>query len=156
MPVTYRKWITRQMLKDEPRTVFVFGDNIVRQGLGGQAREMRGEANAFGVATLYGPGVYYDNKPHILFEVLRDLAKIVDLASRGAAIVAPTDGLGTGFARLVEHRPDLHDLIVAVFKAMPGEPCPWLWASEIMERDHLTPSGLERIKALGRLESAKI
>lgn len=156
MPITYRSWITRQMLKDEPRTVFVFGDNIVRSGLGGQAREMRGEANAFGVATLYAPGVYYDAKPHILHEVMRDLTRIVDMVSRGVAVVAPTGGLGTGFARLIEHRPDLHDLIVATFKAMPGEPCPWLWASQLLDLAHLTPSGVHDLKTLGRFEGAKI
>jgi len=29
MPIEYRPFITRQMLKDEPETFFVFGDNIL-------------------------------------------------------------------------------------------------------------------------------
>lgn len=125
MPVRYEKFITREMLKASPKTKFVFGDNIRRVGLGGQAREMRGEPNALGIATLYSPGVFYDDDPEIIFHVIRDFSPIALALSRNEDVVAPLDGLGTGFGRLIEHRPDIHNLIVAFFKACDGEPCPW-------------------------------
>lgn len=56
MPVKYLAWITRDMLRKEPEARFVFGDNAYRKGFGGQAKEMRGEPNALGVATKWYPG----------------------------------------------------------------------------------------------------
>jgi len=46
MPIEYRKLITRPMLQQAPETLFVFGDNMLRKGLGGQAarRQSRLEA----------------------------------------------------------------------------------------------------------------
>ncbi len=125
MPVRYEKFITREMLRAAPDTKFVFGDNIACYGLGGQAKAMRGEPNAIGVATLYEPGRFYDNNPEILFHVARDLKSVALALSVGTEIVVPLDGLGTGFGRLIEHRPDIHNLIVAFFKAADGEPCTW-------------------------------
>ncbi len=39
------------MVRAEPETYWVFGDNLERRGLGGQAKEMRGEPNAIGIVT---------------------------------------------------------------------------------------------------------
>lgn len=125
MPVSYRKWITRDMLRAEPGTLFVFGDNADRVGLGGQAAAMRGEPNAIGIATLYAPGVFYDASPEALRVVVSDLSRISNALSNDRHVVAPADGLGTGLARLRERRPDIHNLIVSFFRAADGERCPW-------------------------------
>ncbi len=45
------KIILRNELKANPTTLYLFGDNDIRKGLGGQAKEMRGEPNAIGVST---------------------------------------------------------------------------------------------------------
>ena len=45
------KIILRSELKANPKTLYLFGDNDIRKGLGGQAKEMRGESNAIGVST---------------------------------------------------------------------------------------------------------
>lgn len=125
MPVEYRSWITRDMVRAEPEKTFVFGDNACRVGLGGQAAAMRGEPNAMGVATLYAPGVFYDASPKALWIVTADLAAVAGALSNGRTVIAPRDGLGTGLARLKEFRPDLNNLIVSFFRAADGEPCPW-------------------------------
>ncbi|TPN44907.1 hypothetical protein [Mesorhizobium sp. B1-1-7] len=126
MPVKYLSWITRDMLQAEPRARFVFGDNAERVGLGGQAASMRGEPNAIGVATLYAPGHYYRaDDPLALATVVDDLGDVALALNRGLTVYVPTDGLGTGLARLPENAPALHRLIVAFFRAAPGEPCPW-------------------------------
>lgn len=44
----YEKFVTRAMVRAEPDTLFVFGDNLERRGLGGQAREMRGSSTRSG------------------------------------------------------------------------------------------------------------
>jgi len=54
MGIRTEKHITRQMLRAEPGTLWVFGDNLQRKGLGGQAKEMRGEPNAIGIPTKKG------------------------------------------------------------------------------------------------------
>ncbi len=45
------KIVLRSELKANPTTLYLFGDNDIRRGLGGQAKEMRGEPNAVGVST---------------------------------------------------------------------------------------------------------
>jgi hypothetical protein len=45
------KIVLRSELKANPTTLYLFGDNDIRKGLGGQAKEMRGEPNAIGVST---------------------------------------------------------------------------------------------------------
>lgn len=126
MPVVYLNWITRKMLVDKPEARFVFGDNRARVGLGGQAGEMRGEPNALGVATLHSPGKYYQSgDPLALSAVSSDLHVVAQALAVGRTVYAPVAGLGTGLAHLQENAPELHRLIVAFFRAAPGEACPW-------------------------------
>lgn len=126
MPVRYVAWYTRDMLRAEPDARFVFGDNCRRIGHGGQAAACRDEPNAIGVATLHAPGDYYRaGDPTALQTVIADLANVAAALVAGRTVYAPVDGLGTGLARLPEHAPDLHRLIVAFFHAAPGDPCPW-------------------------------
>lgn len=51
MIVLHQKFIFREDLQANPDVYYLFGDNVERRGLGGQAKEMRGEPNAIGVAT---------------------------------------------------------------------------------------------------------
>lgn len=126
MPVRYVKWYARELLRAEPEARFVFGDNVARVGYGGQAAACRDAPNAIGVATLYAPGDYYRaGDPAALNAVIVDLGDVAAALAAGRTVYAPLDGLGTGLARLPEHAPDLHRLIVAFFHAAPGDPCPW-------------------------------
>lgn len=126
MPISYMNWYTRELVRAEPEARFVFGDNIRRIGDAGQASACRDEANAIGVATLYAPGEYYRaGDPLALSAVSSDLSLVAFALAEGRIVHAPVDGLGTGLARLPEHAPELHRLIVAFFRAASGEPCPW-------------------------------
>ena len=49
---------TREDLKANPTALFVFGDNYLGVGYGGQAFSARGEPNAVGVITKYSPSQY--------------------------------------------------------------------------------------------------
>lgn len=134
MPIIYQKWITRNDLTSNPDKVYVFGDNAMRMGMGGQAREMRGELNAIGVATKRRP----DMSPHAFFQdgnaedfdvLLRDLTRVeVELVHK-KIVVAPSDGLGTGLSMLPDKAPRLYFLLWTGFdgftKSYGGEPCPW-------------------------------
>ncbi len=125
MPVRYIEWLKRGEIRANPDQFYVFGDNVQRVGFGGQAAEARGEPNALGVATLYAPGRFYGADPDVLLIILADLAGVAKQLHRGRIVNVPRAGLGTGLGRLIEHRPDIHNLIVSFFRAADGEPCPW-------------------------------
>ena len=125
MPVKYIDWLKRADIQAKYDELFVFGDNALRVGLGGQAAEARGEPNALGVATLYSPGLFYDADPKVLTIVTTDLLAVSTWLRRGRVVNVPRAGLGTGLGRLIEHRPDIHNLIVSFFRAADGETCPW-------------------------------
>jgi len=47
--------IPRSKVRATPKTMYLFGDNDKRTGLGGQAKEMRNEKNTFGISTKKQP-----------------------------------------------------------------------------------------------------
>jgi hypothetical protein len=112
MPVIYQKIIKREDLKANPSVLYLFGDNEVRQGFGGQAKEMRGEPNAVGVATKRFPNMDEnafwsdDNYKSNTAIILHDLFKARRHLSAGGLVVIPLDGLGTGASQMPQRCPD--------------------------------------------------
>lgn len=108
--LTYRNWITRQMLKDSPDTLFVFGDNMARWGLGGQAKEMRGELNAVGIPTKVDPKIFLKDSdlPAWLVETLPDVERLM---KHSGEIIWPSSGIGTGLANLEYNSPIIFTII---------------------------------------------
>lgn len=103
MKITRVKRYARKDLKANPGNIYVFGDNVERIGIGGQAKACRDEPNAHGIATLWAPGKPYTEADDA--EALRimgdDLASLKRKAeSTGSTIVWPSDGVGTGLARM--------------------------------------------------------
>ncbi len=102
-----RKLITREDVRAEPDKIFLFGDNLKQSGFGGQAKEMRGEANARGIPTKKEPAnartSFFTDKE---FEANK---KAIDEAfgkiPPGKTIVIPKGGIGTGLASLEEKAP---------------------------------------------------
>jgi hypothetical protein len=97
-----QKIVSRADLRANPDVLYVFGDNEERWGLGGQAKEMRGELNAVGVATLKSPGEFwhYNDNPRQCAVIDADMAPLFEAAAAGRVIVFPLDGIGTGLADL--------------------------------------------------------
>lgn len=106
--IEYRDRITRQMMRNEPDKLFVFGDNMARFGLGGQAKEMRGEPNAVGIPTKHSPSTcneaYFRDSDFdsVRSEIERAFAR---LSQHDGVIVWPKDGIGTGLADLPRKSP---------------------------------------------------
>ena len=113
--VMYQQWVMRSDLVNNPNALYLFGDNVDRLGLGGQAKEMRGERNAVGVATKWEPY----NSPDSFF-LDKDITKTAEIvlddlriplkavaAGIDRIIVIPTDGLGTGLSQLNKYSPTL-------------------------------------------------
>lgn len=107
MPLLLQHRIYRADLQHNPDVLYVFGDNERRVGLGGQAREMRGEPNAVGVATLKAPGVFWTDagfgRQRGVIDA--DMAPLFDALREGRIVVFPIDGIGTGLADLENRSP---------------------------------------------------
>jgi DNA polymerase elongation subunit (family B) len=109
--VEYMDFITRQIVKDNPDKIFIFGDNDLREGFGGQAKEMRNEKNAIGIVTKKAPSTtddcYYNDDEFELNKkkINLDLKIIINEIKKGKCIVIPSSGIGTGLAKLQEKAP---------------------------------------------------
>lgn len=121
MPIVRVDWIVRQDLRERPEWFFVFGDNVQRRGLGGQAKEMRGEPNAIGVATKWSPSMspsaFFDDTRECKWIVEADLAKVKLKLDAGKVVIVPTDGIGTGLSRLPQVAPNLNRYIENWFRS---------------------------------------
>lgn len=127
--IIFVDWITRAMVQSKPEARFVFGDNLERFGLGGQAASMRGEPNAIGVATKRRPGAsardyFTDADDDARAAIDADIDLIASAMAEGRTVFVPFDGLGTGLSELPTRAPDLHRHIVARFRDMAPD-CPW-------------------------------
>jgi hypothetical protein len=116
-----QKFIHREDLQLNPSIKYLFGDNLMRQGLGGQASEMRGEPNAIGIATKVapstGPMSYFNDDMYMehVKTILDDMMPAIEHIMNGGTLVIPTDGLGSGLSQLPARAPKvnkaLNDLI---------------------------------------------
>lgn len=115
MPVIFQKLYKRVDARMNPDVLYVFGDNVMRKGLGGQAGEMRGESNAVGVATKLSPYTYFGSTPEETLAQNRiidnDMKPLFQHVITGGIVVWPTDGIGTGLADLVHKAPDTFDYL---------------------------------------------
>lgn len=116
-----QKYIMREDLRNNPDWMYLFGDNVQRTGLGGQAKEMRGEPNAVGVATKIFPSgepvAYFTDDDYFnnVSIMLEDLSPAIGHLQEGGTLIIPSDGLGTGLSDLANRAPRtnraLQDLI---------------------------------------------
>lgn len=118
MKIEKMKWITREIVRANPYKVFLFGDNLQRFGLGGQAKQMRGEPNAVGVAVKRMPNVdtrSYFNDAELEDNcdiIANDILRAIDMAhALSGVIVIPVDGIGTGLAELDKRAPRTFDYL---------------------------------------------
>lgn len=111
--------ITRDMVKKHPKVLFVFGDNMEQRGLGGQAKEMRGELNTVGIPTKWSPSMTsisffndLDWNSKLVRGYIFDSFNTIELWLRsGKDVVLPSCGIGTGLAQLELRAPLIFDNI---------------------------------------------
>lgn len=109
--------ITRACLQANPRTLFVFGDNMAGTGLGGQAKEMRGEPNAVGIPTKLlpsmGENAFFQDAdfPRAKPKIDAAFVRLFMQAANGGDIVWPHAGIGTGMAELEKRAPQIWNYI---------------------------------------------
>ena len=90
-------WITRADLKANRDLIYVYGDNVKREGRRGLAREMRGEPNAHAISVSWGP--FDPFLPDSLEAAKREIEKDLNaLAERDAAcLIWPMAGVVPDF-----------------------------------------------------------
>lgn len=105
--------IYREDIIANRQLVYIFGDNLERKGYGGQAEEMRGEPNSFGIAMKRRP--MSKTNSCYFFDAQLDVQKIIDdeferlyehiSENDYHGIVVPTEGIGTGLSKMTEYAP---------------------------------------------------
>lgn len=111
MPVRYVKQLTDTLIRENRGGLILFGDNEARTGRGGQASVCRGKLGCHGVRTKQAPtneawGFWSDNYLHKNIRMIdSDLVQPAECLLVGRTVIIPSDGLGTGRARLREKAP---------------------------------------------------
>lgn len=116
---TTHKITRKEVRENADTTYYVFGDNMVRHGFGGLAKEVRNERNSVGIPTKHFPSrearAYFTdevmNSREIMGEIDGAIRKIDWLLKAGYDIVIPEDGVGTGLSELPERAPQLYNYI---------------------------------------------
>jgi hypothetical protein len=112
--------LSEKLCRENPDNIYVFGDNLIHIGKGGQAI-IRDEPNAFGVPTKRLPSMSGDSFFSDLYEeyieVRRKLIDLWNLHLQGFTIVLPTEKIGSGLARLWETSPTIGSMIDKFYEA---------------------------------------
>jgi hypothetical protein len=94
-------------LRDNPDLLYVFGDNLLRMGHGGQAI-VRDEPNAIGIATKKSPREFMSDAQYNenITAIKNDIRAIIERAlNENMTIVLSYWGYGTGLAMLDKYAP---------------------------------------------------
>jgi hypothetical protein len=124
MSFRFEKLITRWMVRNNPKTLFVFGDNMLGRGGSGQARAMRGEDNVVGIPTKWRPSMldnaFFTDGDFLAVRETIDarFQQLTDHLEAGGDVVWPTDGIGTGYAQLQQRAPLVLEYIESKRKAL--------------------------------------
>jgi hypothetical protein len=111
-----KEFYTKELLRNHPDEIFLFGDNDQRTGHGGQA-VIRDEINAIGIRVKKYPGTkpedYYsdDEYESNLLNINADLENAIRI---GKTIVIPAAGIGTGRAKLKEKAPKTYEALNSI------------------------------------------
>lgn len=105
--IEYCDFYTKEIIQGNPDKIFVFGDNLAREGKGGQSLACRGEPNIIGIPTKYSPYIFFSDDMYIewIKNSVQDFTKLKNWLERGETIVFPSGGLGTGLADLKNKAP---------------------------------------------------
>jgi hypothetical protein len=119
-----RYWTVKDV-KNHPDYLFIFGDNDIKRGRGGQAI-IRDEPNAIGIPTkkyptrklnaYYTDKEYEENKKKINLSIQIILKEF--MKDTYTTLIIPKDGFGTGLAKLHEKAPKTFKYLEKKVKAL--------------------------------------
>ncbi len=104
----FKGYWTLNNVKERHDYIFIFGDNDIENGTGGQAT-IRGQPNAMGIPTTKTPDVHYTDAEYLdnVKKIKASICKIKCVLKSGEfnKVVFSSGGLGTDIAQLKEHAP---------------------------------------------------
>lgn len=105
-PTEIEEIFSVQKCKDNPRKLYIYGDNQAGWGKGGQAI-IRDEPNTFGISTKYSPSQYYtdDRFEENSDYLIKEIDELFFLLKNYDVLVFPKYGLGTGLSQMQKYAP---------------------------------------------------
>ena len=109
-----KEFFSKEQCKANPRNLYVFGDNLIDKGTGGQA-QIRYCKNSIGIPTKRLPTMnndaFFNDQKDETEKVLFKLETLKKIGLYYDNIIFPKDGLGTGLAKMPEKSPKLFKLL---------------------------------------------
>lgn len=113
--IEFQRFIKREDLRNNPHKRYLFGDNVRKYGMGGQAAEMRGEFNAVGIPTKWSPSndlsSFFVRGRDDIDGIKRLIDDAFDSIPDDVIVVVPVNGIGTGLAHLTTLYPEVLEYI---------------------------------------------
>lgn len=114
--IVQEEWYSIEQCRENPRTLYVFGDNTEGVGTGGQA-QIRYEPNSIGIPTKRTPSMSEDSffsdlsiQGWLMAQAVTNvLAETI--SDKYDTIVFPKDGLGTGLSEMPTRSPVLYEYL---------------------------------------------
>lgn len=109
-------WYTSELVENNPDFLFVFGDNLVHKGHGGQA-VIRDYSNTYGIPTKREPNKrptsYFSDKESEANHVKSAIDNLCQIRDEGKykKIIFPKAGIGTGLSHTKLHSPRIYDMM---------------------------------------------
>jgi hypothetical protein len=101
----YPDLYTLEMFDLHPKALFVFGDNMQREGYGGQAAVCRDHERGLGVVTCHKPGIGFTDCLNDLAILADEFNKVAIALEDGQDVFWPNTGIGNGIANLPNQAP---------------------------------------------------
>lgn len=104
------QWYTPELVKANPHCLFVFGDNLLKKGHGGQAI-IRDLPNTFGIPTKREPNkrdtAYFSDKDEEFNAIMYSIftLNIIYKSNIFEKIIFPKNGIGTGLSHTKSKSP---------------------------------------------------
>lgn len=123
MPIEKMKFYNPEICSKHKNAIFVFGDNMIGKGTGGQAC-IRYCENSFGIPTKHLPArhekaYFSDNDYNNVIPVLKEkFIQLNEELKSGKTIIWPEDGIGTGLADLPNRAPKIYAYIQKCFERL--------------------------------------
>ena len=124
MKIIFEKHITRQEIINNPKSLYVFGDNDARKGRGGLAKECRGCENSIGIRVKKYPSMDTDSFYNDLeFEsnvkkIDEDINRLIEMSNSYNIVVFSSAPIGSGLARLLICAPRTYEYLIKRLKEL--------------------------------------
>jgi hypothetical protein len=108
-----KEWFSVEQCNKNKDKLYIFGDNTLRIGNGGQA-QIRDCVNSFGICTKLAPSTtehsYFSDSIEHLELIEADISELIKISKTGKynEIIFPWDGLGSGLSKMPQKCPLLY------------------------------------------------